>query len=521
MAVYGVPPTTRRRRVRRRSLAMATAVAVAATMAACGSSDSGSSDSENSTLRFASYGPPIRSWDPHRDGRAASNVLLFAVYDRLIGQDPAGELIPQLATEWEFSAPTTFEMTLREGVEFQDGTAFDGEAVKANIERAQTIDDGAGPWAGALSVVKAVKVVDPTHVTFELSGPAASLPATLSDAAGAMISPTAFETDLNQKPVGAGMYEVEKWTDDGSATLQAFSDYWDPEIVGPKTIEVPFQLDQLRRLDMFKANEVDATFGHTSFVDGAKQGGFDVDASVGLNFWFMDLNQTRKPFDDARVRKAINHALDQESLIKALLYGEADANEQPFNENSAGFSEKLGKDIYETDPEKSKELLAEAGYADGVSFDCAIVAGSGGAYAQYAEVVKDQLAKAGIDMTIKLVESQSTALLIDKSVDCAIMPYGTLSPIVMAKQLFAPNGYYNAGKKADDEMVALLAALDEPQSDEELSADFEALMDKVAEDGLFTSLFFENWAVLSNDKVEGLEFYIGGHYTEFRNISMK
>ncbi len=520
---------SRRNSIRR---AWATVIAVAtvtAVVSACSPAespgDTGNSSGPDAqidqTLRFGVFGPPIRSWDPHRDGRVASNVLLFAVYDRLIGQTASGELVPQLATEWEFTDATTFALTLREDVTFQDGTPFNADAVKANIERAKTIDDGAGPWAGPLSVIDSVDVVDDTQVVLSLSAPSASLVAILSDQAGAMISPAAFDSDLGQSPVGAGMYTLDRWTADGSATFKAYDGYWDPDIIGPTTIEMPFQLDQLRRLDMFKVDELDATFGHTTLVAGAKDAGLEVDAQPGINYWFMDFNRANAPFDNANVRKAINHALDQQALIDALLQGEADANEQPFNELSPGFSQKLGKDIFPVDPERSKQLLAEAGYPNGLAFDCAIIAGAGGAYSQYAEVIKAQLETAGITMDIKLVESQSAALLIDKSIDCAIMPYGAFSPILNAKQLFSPTGYYNAGKVADDEMIALLDALEQPQSDAELRAAFEDLAQKIADDALFTGLFFENWTVLTNDKVEGLEFFLGGHYTEFRNVTME
>lgn len=518
--------STKIRTTVRSSLVVLAAVTIAASAAGCAPAapepgTSAPAVDAPDTLRFAAYGPPIRSWDPARDGRVASNLTLFAVYDRLIGQAPDGSLIPQLATKWEFTNDTTFTMELRKGVKFQDGTKFDADAVKANIERTKTIDNGAGPWAGLLGVIDTINVKDATHITFNLKSPAASLPAILSDQPGAMISPAAFDTDLNQTPVGAGMYTVESWTKDGSATLKAFDGYWDKAAIGPKTIYMPFQLDQLRRLDMFKADEVDATFGHTTFVAGAKDAGIKVKEQPGINYWFMDLNRSKAPFDNVLVRQAINHALDQKSLVKGLLFGEADVNEQPFNENSLGFSKKLGKDVYTYDLAMSKDLLKQAGFGSGLTFDCAIVAGSGGAYSQYAEVVKAQLAKVGITMNVQIVQSQSTALLIDHSVNCAILPYGVVSPILNAKQLFSPSGYYNAGKVADDETVKLLAALDMPQSDKQLKANFATLADHIKDEALFTSLFFEKWAVVSNEHVEGLQFYLGGYYTEFRNIKMK
>ncbi|GAA2358420.1 ABC transporter substrate-binding protein [Dactylosporangium salmoneum] len=490
-------------------------------VAACGGkSDTGNTNQGDKTLRFAGFGAPIRSWDPHRDGRPASNLLLFAVYDRLIHQSPDGKLIPGLALEWKFTDPTTFEMKLRSGVTFHDGTEFNAEAVKANIQRAKTIDNGAGPWAGPLGVVDTVEVVDPSNVRFKLKTASASLPALLSDAAGAMVSPAAFTTvDLNSKDAGAGMYKLEKWATGGSATFVAYDKYWDPKAIGFKKIEMPFQLDQLRRLDMLKAGAVDATFGHTTFVDGAIRANLDVKPQAGINSWVMNLNRTVKPFDDSRVRLAIAHAIDRQSLIKAVLAGQADDNQQPFAETSEGFDKTIGKTPYDYNVDKAKQLLAEAGYANGLNFTCAVVGGSGGAYAQYLEVVKDQLAKIGVNLEIKLVESVTTALLVDKSVNCAVMPYGVLSPIVAAKQLFGTGGYMNAGKVAEPGMDKLVAALDQPQDDKALSASFDAVMKQVIDEGLYISLFYEKWAVVSSKNVKGLQFYVGGHYTEFRNIS--
>lgn len=489
--------------------------------AACGGGSSGGSDDAEGgeTLRFASHGAPIRSWDPHRDGRPASNLMLFAVYDRLIHQSPDGTLIPGLATEWSFTDDTTFELTLRTGVTFHDGTTFDAEAVKANIERAQTVDDGTGPWSAPLSVVESVEVVDADTVRFHLTEPSASLPSLLSDGAGAMVSPAAFDTvDLNSETVGAGMYKLERWATNGSATFVAFEDYWDPDAIGFSRIEMPFQLDQLRRLDMLKAGAIDATFGHTTFVDGAISAGLDVEPVAGINAWILNLNRDAEPFDDPRVRLAISHALDRQSLIKAVLAGQAEENHQPFAEVSPAFNEAIGKTPYTYDLDKARQLLADAGHADGLEFTCAVVGGSGGAYAQYLEVIKDQLSKIGITVEIRLVESVTNELLVNKSVDCAVMPYGVLSPIIAAKQLFGTGGYMNASKTADPGIDELIASLDRPQDDAALAAAFDELTQRVIDEGLYISLFYEKWAVVSNDTVEGLQFYVGGHYTEFRDI---
>ena len=96
------------------------------------------------------------------------------MYERLIHQTPEAELEPGLATEWAFVDDLTFEMTLREGVTFSDGTPFDAEAVKANFERATTVE-GSGV-AAYLASVTSVEVIDATHVRFVLNRPDATLP---------------------------------------------------------------------------------------------------------------------------------------------------------------------------------------------------------------------------------------------------------------------------------------------------------------------------------------------------------
>lgn len=502
-------------------LASAAALSALLIVSACGGGSSESSSSaEGETLRFASHGAPIRTWDPHRDGRTASNLMIFAIYDRLIHQSPEGELIPGLATEWNFTDATTLEMDLRTGVTFHDGEPFDAEAVKANIERAQTIDNGTGPWASPLAVIDSVEVVDSETVRFHLNAPSVSLLSVLSDGAGAMISPAAFDTvDLNSEEAGAGMYILEQWATGGSATFVAYEDYWDPDAIGFSRIEMPFQLDQLRRLDMLKAGAIDATFGHTTFVDGAINAGMDVDPRAGINAWMLNLNRTVEPFDDARVRLAISHALDRQSLIDAVLAGQAEENHQPFPEVSPAFNQSIGKTPHAHNLDQAQQLLDDAGYADGFEFTCAVVGGSGGAYAQYLEVVKDQLSKIGITLDIRLVESVTNELLVNNSVDCAVMPYGVLDPITVSKQLFGTGGYMNAGKEAEPGIDELIQKLDDPENEAEAPALYEELTQRVIDEGLYISLFFEKWAVVANEGVEGLEFYLGGHYTEFRNIS--
>src|SRR5690349_19430601 len=208
-----------RRRTTRMAIAALALIALLAS--ACGDdggSASGDTDTGASTTVNASAIDPTAvfrvawvqptSLDPHKSSIAADLYVLEAFYDRLVHQSPDVEAIPGLATSWTFSADgKQMNMKLRNDVTFHDGLAFNAAAVKQNIERALTLPTSA--VKGDLAMVDRVEVVNDYEVAFLLKGPAASLPLVLSAQAGMMISPSALNNpDLDQKPVGAGMFKV-------------------------------------------------------------------------------------------------------------------------------------------------------------------------------------------------------------------------------------------------------------------------------------------------------------------------
>lgn len=510
---------------RRLSLAKtlgAMALAGSLVLTGCASSDgNGGATKGDSTLVFGNWGGVIASFDPHKDGRTDSNLVLFPVYDRLIHQKPDGSLTAGLATEWEFTDDTTFAMTLRDGVTFHDGTILDGESVKANIERAKAIDGGKGPHAATLGPVESVEVVDATHVVFHLSRPAAALPILLSEQPGAMISPKAFDTDLNQHPVGAGAYTLTSYTPGSEAVFTAYDGYWDKDAVGPTTIKVLMQADQERRIDAFQTGQLDATFGHTAALAKAERLGLDFDPQVSPGYFHLLLNRARKPFDNVQVRQAMSYAINRQGLIDTLLEGKAEENQQPFRQSSQEFNDDLGPVVYGYDPEKARALLAEAGFAKGLSFTCVVSGGGGGFVSQFAELIQDNFKDVGIDMKIKLVDAPSNEMLAEKSADCGVMPYGTLSSEVAATQLFSENGYQNPGGTSTPELEALVAKVNTPLEGDAREDAYDELTDYVMDQALYINLFYHQWSVLSNDRVEGLEWYNGGQYTEFRGVEVK
>lgn len=156
------------------------------------------------TFRYALVQYSV-STDPHRSATPWDMVYFRLAYDQLFWQNQDGELEPMLATEWEFvDDGKALEMTLRDDVTFIDGEKFSAAAVKANLDRAMTLESSL--HKGALARVECVELVDDYRVRINLNGPGGNLPDLLASNVGSMISPAAFDSpDLDQNPVGSGM----------------------------------------------------------------------------------------------------------------------------------------------------------------------------------------------------------------------------------------------------------------------------------------------------------------------------
>ena len=397
----------------RRFLApLALTLTAALALSACGGSSDGGSDDGGTTAAGADgttaasgrggtltlgivQEPP--SWDPAQAHVGHRLQPYQAVYDSLLLREPDGTLSPMLATEWGYTDETNTVMSLdlRTDVTFSDGAAFDAEAVVANIEHFKVEN---GPQAGMAASIDSVAAVDADTVEITLSAPDPALEYYLSQALGLMGSPAALGTDeMDRLPVGSGPYVmVADQTVVGSqAVFEAREDYWNPDLQKWDRIEMKLLADVTSRVNALLTGEVDATI-----VDGTVKDQVDA-AGLEPLFWtvdwtgllLFDREGTLNPaMADVRVRQAINYAFDRENLLAQLAAGQGELTSQVFGPDSTAYLPELD-DYYTYDPDKARELLADAGYADG--FELEMPLGVPGLETQMTFIAQ-QLADVGI-----------------------------------------------------------------------------------------------------------------------------
>ena len=374
------------------------AIAALALTGCAGAGDDGSGAGESGradrlTLT-AIIGPT--SYDIGQGAEYGNRSPFFqAVFDTLLQKNAAGEIEPWLATEWEYNDDNTvLTLTLRDDVEFTDGTPLDADAVVASLERFR---DGTAPPAATLAG-KEFAAVDPTTVTITQPTPDPSLVNLLSIAPGLIQAPSTFDDpDSATEPVGSGPYILDTAATVTGTTYvyTANPDYWNPDAVKYDNLTINVIEDPTATLNALKAGE----------ANGAKIVNNDTIPEIEASGWTIESNEldfqglllfdragTMAPeLADVRVRQAINMAFDREALLDALQAGYGTVTEQVFPETSVGYDEALDS-TYGYNPEAAKELLAEAGYPDGFTLDMM----STPAFQTTFDLVAQQLADIGI-----------------------------------------------------------------------------------------------------------------------------
>ncbi|WP_019631443.1 ABC transporter substrate-binding protein [Actinomadura atramentaria] len=462
------------------------------------------------------------SLDPHRGTSGFDQNWLYPVYDRLVYSAADGTLKPMLATSWETTdGGRALVMKLRENVKFQDGTPLDAAAVKKSLDRARDDDSVV---KGELTMVKSVEVVDDHTVKLHVTGGIGALIGSLTDRAGMIISPKAIDGGrLATEPVGAGPYKVVENRAGDRVAYERVDGYWDADAQRVKRMVFRVMGDDQTRLNALRTGELNMALIRQNQVGSAQQMGMRVLAGESPTFYTFQVNAASKPFNDEKVRLALNLAMDRKAIGDGLLEGFCTPQVQPWPATSWAYDKSVGDglDKWPHDTAKAKSLLAEAGYPNGFSFKALAVNISG--YSAIAEALQQQFAQVGVKMDLQIVEAAQAAkaFTIDKTADAAVLGYSpTPDPQGVLDRLLLPTAAQNPGKLATKTLVDLAGKAAAP-ADPAQRAPFyhQILADTIAHPPAATPICMQKRTEAFAPTVSGLAVYAGGA-RDFRGVAV-
>jgi len=394
-------------------------------------------------------------------------------------KDESTEVEPGLAERWDISENgLEYTLYLRTGVKFHDGTDFNAEAVKFNIDRQidpnhPYHDTGEFPYAEfTWGMVDKVEVVDGYTVKFTLKDRFAPFLNHLAMHPAAMASPAAIEKygrDFSINPVGTGPFKFVSWTPGVEVVLEKNPNYWRGAPNIDKVIYRPIIEDQ-SRLTELEAGSVNfiVNIPPDDLARLKADPKYTVVEQPGMHTWWVAFNHTKTPFNDVRIRQAMNYAVNKQAIVDNILKGTGTLAINPLPPVVWSYTADIQR--YDYDPEKAKQLLAEAGYPDG--FSCTFWLPESGSGMQQpvamGTAIQADLKAVGIDCKIETFEWGTYLEKVIVPPDQAgfdLMEMSWIGDngdpdnhlyILLSGEQWPPHGY-NMGFYKNDQVDALLA----------------------------------------------------------------
>ncbi len=452
-----------------------------------------------------------KSMDPATVTAVNDFRILVNMYDGLTRyKDGSLEVEPALAESWTISEDgTVYNFKLREGVTFHDGTPFDAEAVKYNFDRMldenhPDHDTGPFPLSFFFGAIEETRVVDSHTVELHLDEPYAPLLSNLAYPTGLMVSPTAVrqhKQDYGRNPVGTGPFKFRVWESNRQVALERIEDYWDgaPPLRGVVFRPIP---DANARVSEMLSGGIDLMVevppdNVATFADSPD---FTLHEQAGPHLWFLILNLKEEPFDDKRMRHAVNYAIDKKALVENVLQGTATVATGPTPAAFAwAYNEAL--EPYPHDPEKARRLIEEAGHTgDEITF---YVTESGSGMLDpvaMGTAIQANLAAVGLEAKIETYEWNTFLGKVNPGLEgkaaMAEMAWMTNDPdtlpyLALRSDAWPEKGGFNSGYYANPEVDRLLEAARTSTDQEERARLYREMQEIVYEDAPWA--FIANW----------------------------
>lgn len=482
--------------------------------------------------------------DPHVNASSELGIPLTSVYDTLVYQDPAtGEFIPGLAERWQVSDDgRVYTFTLRQNVTFHDGTPFDAEAVRFNLERITSADLASQKARFMLGPFERVEVVDDTTVRIVLSEPFAPLLDALSQVYLGMASPTAVqqwgdEYQLHQ--VGTGPFIFAAYVPGDHLLLRRNPDYaWGPSVYEHRTaqvdeIEFRFFTDPATRSPALETGEADV-MGEIPPQDAVRlqqSSDFRIEPAAipGASLMFF-MNTTRPPLDDLRVRQALLYGTDRAAIVSTVFRDTSPVAYGPLTAVTFGYDPSV-QGTYPYDPAQAAALLDAAGWSDsdgdglrdrqGQPLVLDLYLMGWGYMPEIGQLLASQWAALGVGVNSQVL-SYPEALAAAGAGQHHLMPF-TLSgsdPDILRK-FFASTSTFNWSLVNDAEMDGWLAQAARVSDRESRAALYAQVQQRVMAEALVIPIRdYVNLNGVSNE-VQGLRFDAQGWFPWLIDVTVE
>ena len=510
--------------MKKKILSLMLMMSLAASLAACGQdsgknsnntdlskteteASSGQTGEEETTLVYGSA--DYTRINPAMDEHGEINLLLF---NGLTAHDADDNIVPGLAEKWEYDAETcTYTFHIRDGIQWHDGEKFTADDVKFTIEAIMDPENGSEN-APNYEDVEEITVIDDSTVSFRLSEPnvafleymtMAILPKHLLEGENMQ------ESDFFRAPVGTGPYKLESWDEGQSIVLVKNEDYY---LGAPKIDKVIFKIvpDDNAQAMQLESGELDLALLDPKNAQNFKEkDGFTCYDMTTADYRGILFNFANDYWTKNRdIIPAVCYSIDRQAIIDSVLLGEGMAAYSPLQRN---IYNNENVEHYDYNPEKSKELLKEAGYPDGVTIE--FYYGTYGSNKDIAELLQSQAAAAGFNLTLCPTDGASVKQLwasYNEDTPAGIrmneLGHPKPSPYIQMDYTFGQNALQNSSKWFSDDLAALLKEIsqttDETAQNEKLTQLQEMVEQEIPIVSLYTAYKFSAYRTW----VEGLKY---------------
>lgn len=341
------------------------------------------------------------SMDPHNTGDTNSNSVQSAMLEGLLGFDAEGKIIPKLAEEYSVSDNALeYTFKLRKGVKFHDGEDFNAEAVKANFERIMK-DDSLRLNSRGFNLITKIDVINDYEMKITIKEPYAGM---LTRFVSAKILSPKLLAEGNEKiaknPVGTGPFKFVEWVQGDHLTVERFDGYWNKADRVKKITYKPVP-ENGSRVAMLKTGEAQVIYPLPSQNIKELESNSDVKVEKipSTIARYVSINTMKKPFNDPRVRQALNYAVDKDAFISVVNAGFGLPLDSIIPSKTLHY---VKQEEYQQNIEKAKQLLKEAGYANG--FKTEIWGNTNSDTMKGMQFIQQQLKAIGVDVNIKSME---------------------------------------------------------------------------------------------------------------------